>query len=300
MKMSAILLLAFASISLATADEEQTLLKEVTHAFAENDGVKIHYVSIGEGTPIVMIHGFPDFWYSWRHQMMPLSKAGFKVIALDLRGYNKSDKPRGVDQYAMPLLVGDVAAVVKHAGAKKAVICGHDWGGAVAWAFAMMKPELTERLMILNSPHPHGITRELARNSKQARNSAYARKFQEPDAHKALTAEGLAGLFKDEGARRHYLDAFKRSDFEAMLNYYKKNYPRPPYKKPTGAPPKVSCPVLMIHGLDDPYLLAPALNDSWDWLEKDLTLVTVPKVGHFVHHDAPEFVTKTMLMWLQR
>lgn len=284
----------------ALAEPEKSIFDQVTHGHAENQGVKIHYVTMGKGTPIVFIHGFPDFWYSWREQMGPLAKAGFQVIAMDLRGYNKSDKPKGVDNYAMPLLVGDVEAVVKKVGAEKAVICGHDWGGAVAWAFAMMKPDLTERLMILNSPHPRGITRELATNPEQQANSSYARNFQQEGAHKLLNTEMLARWVKDPEARKHYVEAFERSDIEAMLNYYKKIYPRPPYQKPEGPIVKVSCPVLMIHGLDDKALLAPALNDTWEWLEKDLTLVTVPGAGHFVQQDKPEAVTRAMLMWLKR
>lgn len=283
-----------------SADQEKSILEQVTHGTADNQGVKIHFVTMGKGTPIVFIHGFPDYWYSWRKQMGPLAQAGFQVIAMDLRGYNKSDKPKGVDNYAMPRLVGDVEAVVKKAGAEKAIICGHDWGGAVAWAFAMMKPGLTKGLMILNSPHPRGITRELATNPEQQKNSAYARHFQQENAHKSLSPEMLAQWVKDPKARAHYLEAFKRSDFEAMLNYYKKIYPRPPYQEPEGPVIKVTCPVLMIHGLDDKALLAPALNDTWEWLEKDLTLVTVPGAGHFVQQDKPEVVTKAMLMWLGR
>lgn len=272
----------------------------VTHGFAENNGVKIHYVTLGKGPLIVMIHGFPDFWYTWREQMEPLSQAGYQVVAIDQRGYNKSDQPEGVDQYAMKILVEDVAAVVKAVGSEKAIICGHDWGGMVAWNFAMMKPALTEKLMILNLPHPRGLARELASNPEQQKNSAYARQFQTKGAHRFLSAEGLAGWVGDPTARARYVEAFKRSSFEAMLNYYKKNYPREPYQKPKDPVVKVRCPVLMIHGLKDKYLLAPALNDSWTWLESDLTLVTIPKAGHFVQQDAADLVTRTMKMWLGR
>jgi pimeloyl-ACP methyl ester carboxylesterase len=278
----------------------ENIFDRVTHGFAENDGVKIHYVTIGKGTPIVMIHGFPDFWYTWREQMEPLSQAGYQVVAIDQRGYNKSDQPKGVDQYAMKILVEDVAAVIKAIGAEQAIICGHDWGGAVAWSFAMMNPDLTEKLMILNLPHPRGLARELATNPEQKKNSAYARGFQKNGAHLFLTAKGLASWVKDPKARARYVEAFKRSNFEAMLNYYKKNYPRAPYEEPAGPVVKVKCPVLMIHGLDDKALLAPALNDSWTWLESDLTLMTIPNAGHFVQQDAADLVTRTMRMWLGR
>ena len=155
----------------------------VEHGYADSDGVKIHYASLGEGPLVVMIHGFPDFWYTWREQVDALS-SDFKVVAIDTRGYNKSDKPEGVASHAMPLLVGDVAAVIRHLGRDKAIIVGHDWGGIVAWQFALNVPEMTSRLVILNLPHPNGLTRELRTNPQQYENSAYARAFQEktPDA----------------------------------------------------------------------------------------------------------------------
>jgi pimeloyl-ACP methyl ester carboxylesterase len=269
-----------------------------THGFATSGDVKIHYVSKGEGPLVVMIHGFPDYWYTWRNQIPELAK-NHQVVAIDQRGYNKSDQPEGVENYAMPKLVGDVAAVIKHLGKEKAIIVGHDWGGAVAWSFAMMKPEMTDKLIVLNLPHLHGLQRELANNPDQDKASAYARNFQQPGAHKALSAERLSFWVKDKDARSKYVAAFKNSSFEAMLNYYKANYPRAPYEQPSGDPVKVQCPVLLIHGLDDTALLPGALNDTWKWLEKDLTLVTIPGADHFVQHAAPEKVTKTIVGWLQ-
>jgi pimeloyl-ACP methyl ester carboxylesterase len=262
--------------------------------FADSNGVKIHYVTAGKGPLVVLLHGFPDFWYTWREQMPALSKH-FQVVAIDLRGFNKSDQPAGVENYAMDKLVGDVAAVLKHFKQEKAVIVGHDWGGAIAWSFAMAHPEMTERLILLNLPHPRGMLRELAHNSEQVKNSEYARNFQHPDAAKMVTPEMLVFWVKDAD-RKKYLEALKRSSMEGMLNYYKANYPRPPYAD--RQLPLVKCPVLMIHGLKDIYLLPGALNDTWKWVEKDLTLVTVPTGGHFVQRDEPEFVTRTMLRWL--
>ena len=278
---------------------------EVEDHFANNDGVKIHYVTTGaaNGTRplVVMIHGFPDFWYSWRDQMEILAPH-FRIAAIDQRGYNKSDQPTGVAAYAMPNLVADVAAVIAAEGAESAIVVGHDWGGAVAWNVAMSRPDLVSHLIILNLPHPQGLAREIATNKTQQANSEYAFRFQQPDAHKSLTAEGLAGWVKDEEARKVYVEAFSRSSFEGMLNFYKANYPRPPAEgqAPAAAPtmPKIAMPVLMFHGLDDQALLPAALNDTWEWLDKDLTLVTVPGAGHFVQQDASELVSKTMRSWL--
>jgi pimeloyl-ACP methyl ester carboxylesterase len=281
----------------------------VERGHADSNGVKIHYASLGEGPLVVVIHGFPDFWYTWRDQMEALA-TDFKVVALDLRGYNRSDKPEGVDQYAMPLLVGDVAAVIRHHGRESAVVVGHDWGGAIAWYFALNLPEMTERLVILNLPHPNGLSRELRSNPSQHESSAYARAFQEKEADAPdvffggpMTPQTLSGWVTDPEARPRYVEAFERSDFTAMLNYYKANYPRTePGSEPPTSPalPRAKMPVLMFHGLDDQALLPGALNDTWEWLEKDLTLVTIPGAGHFVQQDAGDLVTKTMKWWLVR
>jgi pimeloyl-ACP methyl ester carboxylesterase len=266
--------------------------------FVDSNGVKIHYVEQGKGPLVVLIHGFPDFWYSW-HEQMPALAEHFHVVAIDQRGYNQSDKPDKVEDYAVPKLVGDIEAVLKHFHQDKAVIVGHDWGGVVAWTFAMMHPDKVDRLIILNLPHPKGLARELANNPEQQKNSQYARDFQQPDAAQKVKPEMLvmALKIKDPEVRKKYLEAFKNSSMEGMLNYYKANYPRPPYKDEREFPP-VKCRVLMIHGLGDKALLPGALNDNWKWVEKDFTLVTVPDAGHWVHHDAAPFVTKTMVRWL--
>ena len=294
-RLAVVVLLGFFVAGVARAADAK-----VSHHYADNDGVKIHYAKAGETGPlVVMIHGFPDFWYSWNEQIKALQSM-HRVVAMDLRGYNRSDKPKGLDQYAMPRLVSDVAAVIRDAGEKKAVIVGHDWGGMVAWQFAMAKPEMTDRLVVLNLPHPKGLSRELANNPDQQRNSQYARNFQKPGAHEKLSAERLTRWVKGEAKRAKYIAAMMRSDFEAMLNYYKRNYPRPPYREDTSEPVRLKMPVLLIHGLDDRALLHGALNRTWEWLDGDLTLVTVPGAGHFVHHDKPEFINRTLKMWLLR
>jgi epoxide hydrolase 4 len=281
----------------AIAARGATIDAKVKDGFADSSGVKIHYASAGSGPLMVMIHGFPDFWYSWRDQMAALSDS-YQCVAIDQRGYNLSDKPKGVENYAMKLLVGDVAAVVKSLGRDEAIIVGHDWGGMVAWNFALTHPEMTDKLIILNLPHPRGLSRELAHNPEQQKNSQYARNFQQPDAASKVTAEGLARRIADPEVRAKYLEAFQRSDIEAMLNYYKANYPREPYQEDTSPVVKVQAPVLMFHGLKDNALLAGALNNTWEWMAKDLTLVTIPDAGHFVQNDAPDLVSKTMRAWL--
>lgn len=266
--------------------------------YVDSDGVKLHYVTAGKGPLLVLLHGFPDYWYTWRAQMPELAKH-FQVVALDMRGYNLSDKPEGVDNYKIDKLVADVAATVKHFGQEKAVIVGHDWGGMVAWSFAMAHPEMTDRLIILNLPHPKGLMRELANNPEQQKNSQYARDFQKPDAASKIPLVGMLAFWvKDPEAKKKYVAAFNRSSLEGMLNYYKANYPREPYTDAAQDLPPVKCSVLMIHGLKDKALLPGALNDTWKWVEKDFTLVTIPDAEHFVQQDAAEQVTKNMVRWL--
>jgi len=236
---------------------------------------------------------------------MPALARDFHVVAIDQRGYNLSGQPEGVESYSIGKLVGDLLAVVKHFGPGKAVIVGHDWGGLVAWTFAMTHPELTDRLIVLNLPHPRGLIRELASNPHQQRNSQYAREFQKPDAASKVTVDALSSWVKDQEARKVYRDALGRSSMEGMLNYYKANYPRDAGEAArralaAAASPPITCPVLLIHGLGDEALLPGALNDTWNWIDSDLTLVTIPHAGHFVQQDAAALVTRTMVSWLKR
>ena len=290
-----IFIVSCSGVIAADLTPEATSLGE--HGYAKSGDTRIHYVTAGKGPLLIMIHGFPDYWYTWRNQMPELAKT-FQVVAYDQRGYNLSDQPAGVENYAMPKLVNDVKALIEHFGHEDAVVMGHDWGGAVAWSFAMTYPNMVDRLVILNLPHMNGLRRELANNAEQQKASAYARHFQTPDAASQLTAKGLAFWVKDPEARKKYVKAFERSSFEGMLNFYKANYPRPPYTAQADAMPKVKCPVLMIHGLGDTALLPAALNDTWLWLDNDLTLVTIPKVDHFVQHGAAKKVTHRVKTWL--
>jgi pimeloyl-ACP methyl ester carboxylesterase len=274
--------------------------------FADSGGVRIHYVTRGTGPLVILLHGIPGFWYDWRHQM-PALASHFQVVAIDQRGFNLSDQPAGVTNYAFDKLIDDVDAVSRHFGRQQATLVGHDSGGWISWRYAMAHPDRTHRLVVLNLPHPGCIERELANNPRQHNAADYARQFQQtPEGSRAfvasdgstidLTPELYASAFKDD--QPEYLEAFRRTSIDAMINFYKANYPRPPYQEQTY--PSVRCPVLMIHGLDDPWLMPEALNDTWRHLHEELTLVTVPKAGHWVHLDAANLVTTRMLSWLTR
>jgi pimeloyl-ACP methyl ester carboxylesterase len=280
--------------------------QDAKHGYVHNGDVRIHYATLGEGPLVVMIHGFPDFWYSWREQMAGLQE-DFKLVAIDQRGYNLSGQPEGEENYAMPLLVADVAAVVRHFGEDKAVIVGHDWGGVVAWNLAFAMPEVVDKLIILNLPHPNGMARVRATNVEARANTNYAQVFREgspedPDVFFGgpMTSQSLSGWVSDPAARERYVAAFDQSDFAAMLAFYKQNYPAPPEPGTPASPPapNLDLQVLIFHGLEDTALHSDGLNNTWDWIDQDVTIVSAPGAGHFVQQDAADLVTSTMKWWL--
>jgi pimeloyl-ACP methyl ester carboxylesterase len=164
----------------------------------------------------------------------------------------------------------------------------------------MQHPDRISRLIICDLPHPRGLTRELANNPDQQRNSQYARTFQAMAPEKVKPESFALFLkFKVPDERKRYLAAFKASSGEGMINYYKANYPREPYTEATQEFPKVTCPVLMFHGLKDTALLPGALAGTWDWIDNELTLVTFPEAGHWVHWDHADQVTRKMVDWLR-
>ena len=291
-----------AALTLATAAQAAPQDK-----YAANNGVKIHYVADGKGPLVVMIHGFPDYWATWKPLMAELNKAGYRTVALDTRGYNLSDKPEGVAAYAMPNLIGDVAAVIAAEGQKNAIVVGHDWGAAIAWQTAFNRPDLVNKLIIMAVPHPAGMGRELATNKAQQEGSNYARNFQKEGSEKMLSAEGLAGFhnyLKDPADKAAYVAAFKQSSFAAMMNYYRANYPRGTgadlQTSSNMAPPnqRVKVPTLVIHGMKDTALNAAGHSGTWDYIDADTTLLMIPGAGHWVQHDAQDLVDRTVRDWL--
>ena len=279
----------------------QSIDDVVEHKYAINSGTSIHYAKAGNGPLMVFIHGFPDFWYGWREQMKSLSDL-YTVVALDTRGYNLSDKPSGYENYSMDLLVEDVEAVIKNEKQEKAIIVGHDWGGGIAWSFAGLRPEMTHRLIIFNLPHIKRLQTELAKLESQHAASSYARNFQSPNSHERLTAEGLAMALSrgDSEIQSRYLEAFKKSSLDAMMNYYRANFPREPYTEGQFLNlPKIKAPVLQFHGLKDTALLPASLNNTWEEIESDWTLMTLPAANHWSHLDEADKVNKMIRAWLK-
>ena len=152
MRLSLKNLIGLSFLYLSQISVSQSIEEIVEHKYAINDGTSIHYAKAGTGPLMVFIHGFPDYWYGWREQLMDLSDK-YTVVAMDTRGYNLSDKPSGYENYSMDFLVGDVEAVIKNENREKAIIVGHDWGGGIAWSFAGLRPEMTHRRTIFNLPY---------------------------------------------------------------------------------------------------------------------------------------------------
>ncbi|HWK27841.1 MAG TPA: alpha/beta fold hydrolase [Solirubrobacter sp.] len=247
-------------------------------AYAELDDVRLHYVEAGEGPLVVLLHGFPEFWYGWRHQIEPLAARGFRVVAPDLRGYNLSSKPRGRDAYRIDRLAGDVRQLIEERGAPRACVAGHDWGGLVAWATAMDHPDAVERLAILNAPHPR-VFAAAVRRPRQAAHSWYILAFQLPWLPERLAPHVLP-------QRRHprYREAWAQPGaLTAMLNYYRALSPRTRIAA-------VTAPTRVIWGERDRYLL-PSLAEPSRADVPHLERVIRLDTSHWVQHEAPEAVT---------
>ncbi|XXX82600.1 alpha/beta fold hydrolase [Sorangium sp. So ce134] len=284
---------------------------KLSHRFTERSGVRLHYVEAGEGPLVVLLHGFPELWYSWRHQISALVEAGYRVIAPDMRGYNLSDKPRGVAAYAIGELTADVAALIEASGAERAAaVVGHDWGGGVAWAFAMRYPALLERLVVLNCPHPQRLLAGF-RTARQLRKSWYMFFFQLPKLPELFArSKGYAafraslkhdprrpGAMSDEDLAR-YVEAWSQPGaLTATINYYRAAF-RPSGLPRLGRPPRIDTPVLVIWGEHDRYLGAELAAPDPE-LVPNARVARIPDASHFVLYDRPERVNQLLLEFLR-
>lgn len=281
-----------------------------THHFADLRGLRLHYVTAGEGPLVVLLHGFPDFWYSWRHQIPYLASAGFKVVAPDMRGYNLSDSPAGVDAYGLDLLVEDVKLLVEHLGADRAHVVGHDWGAIVAWYFAMGHGDALERLAILNVPHPARFV-EMARSPRQALRSWYVAFFQAPLAPEALLSAmdfwTLRQVLRNEPTRP---DAFDDTDIEAYveaarnsggmrgpINYYRALARRNPLEALRESR-VIEHETLVLWGERDGALES-RFADPPAKLVPNRHVVRFEQAGHWVHLEEPDRVNDALARFLQ-
>jgi pimeloyl-ACP methyl ester carboxylesterase len=273
------------------------------------NGLRLHFVEAGTGPLVILLHGFPEFWYSWRRQVPALASAGFRVLAPDLRGYNESAKPEGVRAYRMDLLVKDVVGLIEWAGTSRAILIGHDWGGIIAWHVAMRHPEAIAKLVILNAPHPAAFLREL-RTLDQWLRSAYVVLFQIPwVSERILRAEDFRFLERLFRRRPSNPDAFTAEDIQhyknalgrpgaltAALNYYRAALRFPSRSVQTRCP--IQAPTLVIWGERDPYLSA-RLCTGLETLVADLRVELLPEASHWVQNDAAERVNGLLSAFLK-
>jgi pimeloyl-ACP methyl ester carboxylesterase len=311
--MRKLIVLAFAVVSMSSAaDQKDPKWKD---QYAEINGVRLHYIATGKGPLIIFLHGFPEFWYEWKNQLAEFGKDHL-AVAPDMRGYNLSGKPTGVEPYEMKYLVEDVRALADHLGHKRFVLVGHDWGGAVAWAFAIAHPDRLEKLIIVNAPHPAVFGRLLRDDPAQQKASQYMLMFRGDQAEAALSANnygtlvnivlgaGLkSGVFTEKD-RDAYIQAWSQPGaLTGGLNYYRAARIGPPASG-TGDAPKsdtppaaaqfmVKVPTLVIWGEKDTALLTSNL-EGLDQFVPQLTIKRIPEGSHWVIHERPAEVNGYM------
>ena len=284
-----------------------TLRPTVAHHYADLGDVRLHYVEAGRGPLVVLLHGFPEFWYSWRFQIPILAEAGFRVVAPDMRGYNLSDKPPGVGDYRAEVLGRDVERLIRACGAESATLVGHDWGGVAAWLAAMHYPERVERLAILNCPHPDHFLRDLW-TPRQLRKSWYMFALQVPG---KLVQESIfawiksnfrrdpvrPGTFTEEDIQR-YAEAMARPGaLTATTNSYRALSRRTPAQA-RKLLRRVEAPVLVIWGEKDRYLGVELAEPERSWVP-DVRVERLLDASHWVQQDSPHKVNALLLEFLR-
>ncbi|QFU83800.1 alpha/beta fold hydrolase [Natronorubrum aibiense] len=286
--------------SCSTVDAEST----VRHV----NGVELHVVEAGDddGPLVVLLHGFPEYWYGWHRQLEPLVDAGYRVIVPDQRGYNLSEKPTGVGAYRVRECSRDVAALISGAGRERAHVVGHDWGGMVAWDLALREPSTVDRLGIVNAPQPSVFRQHLRSNPEQLRRSWYVFWFQLPWLpelavrvsdfrllERALRATAAPGTFSETDLERYGSAWRVDGALTGMLNWYRAaaRYP------PTYPRAQVDVPTMIVWGESDTALTTPLAVDS-DQRCPTSRLELLPETSHWVQHERPERLSELLLEWL--
>ncbi|MEX2291429.1 MAG: alpha/beta hydrolase [Mycobacteriales bacterium] len=283
-----------------------------THREVTANGARFHVAECGppDGPLVLLLHGFPEFWWSWRHQLAAFGDAGFRAVAPDLRGYGASDKPpRGYDAYT---LSSDVAGMVRALGARDAFVVGHDWGGVLAWTVATLHPSVVRRLAVLDMPHPLRLRRALHTDTAQLRASAHLGYFQLPKLPEAkilrddgafvgalLRRWGGAG-FPDPETERRCREAMQiPGAAHCSLEWYRwavRSLTRPSGLRFLGLLNRgVGVPTLQLHGELDSCLLPTTAHGSGAWVDAPYELQVLAGLGHFPHQEDPELVTAALL-----
>jgi len=283
------------------------------HGYVHVNNIRMHYVTAGKGPLMVMLHGFPEFWYSWRHQI-PLMAEKFRVVAPDMRGYNQTEKPVGVGNYRLSALMGDVRGLIESLGESSAVLVAHDWGGGVAWPFAAYHPHMVDRLVILNCPPPAVLMRHLTNNPAQRRRSYYMFLFQLPLLPEAVIRardyyfiervfRGWSidkSAFSDRDIAMFKEAAAKPGALTGGINYYRaafRQFLRNPRQK-EGEQAKVRCPTLVIWGEEDKALGKELTYDFHHAVDGPLEIAYIPDCSHWMQQEQPQKVNEYMLGFL--
>jgi pimeloyl-ACP methyl ester carboxylesterase len=289
---------------------DETLRRvELAHRYADLGDVQLHYVEAGEGSLVLLLHGFPQFWYQWRHQIPALVEAGFRVVAPDMRGYNLSDKPHGVRAYRVELLARDVERLILACGEQTAVVVGHDWGAIAAWIAAMRHPERVEKLAILNVPHPARSLDGLL-SPMQLLRSSYMFFFQIPRLPEEVIRAGDFGLlrsvFRSDPVQpealtaediERYIEAIAQPGvLTASLNYYRALLRNP--REMRALLQRVEAPVLVIWGEKDRFLSRRLAEPPRLWVPNLVRVKRLPDASHWVAEDRPLEVNTLLLDFL--
>jgi len=279
--------------------------------YAEVNSIRLHYVSVGQGKLIMFVHGFPEFWYEWDNQLVEFGR-DYQAVAPDMRGYNLSSKPAEIEKYHVKEIIEDLRSLADHLGHEKFIMVAHDWGGAIAWSAAMRHPELLEKLIIINSPHPAVFARELLKNPDQQKASQYMLMLRSAEAERVLSENNFARLMDvlvqfgskwemSEEKRLKYIAAWSQPGaLTGSLNYYRVSPLYPPTSKNDEEQigsilslPKemfeIKVPTLVIWGEQDRALLTGNLNGLEEYIE-DLVVKKIPDGTHWVIHEQPELV----------
>jgi len=287
-----------------------TVLAKWDHHFVETNRIRLHCVTQGEGELVLLLHGFPEFWYSWRHQIPALARH-FKVVVPDLRGYNESDKP--ATGYDLETLTADIRGLIENLGYTRAHVVGHDWGGAIAWNLAQKFPQHLNRLAILSAAPAPKLVKELISNVDQIRRSWYVFAFQIPGIPEWIIQQNLSefiknilreqavrkGAFSKEDAQIYQSALAKPGVLSAALNYYRQlllpwNWWR------EWTPQPITAPTLVLWGAEDS-LFSPSLTSGLDRLiSAPFRLTFIPHCGHWIQQEAPQTVNRELLAFLRQ
>jgi len=300
----------FIWLALMTAALSSASLDPWQHLFVQTNDIRLHCVTQGEGELVVLLHGFPEFWYSWRHQIPALARH-FKVVVPDLRGYNDSDKPK--TGYDIDTLAADIRGLVQGLGYSKAHIVGHDWGGAIAWHFAQQFPQMLHRLAILNAPHPQAFMQALMSNLDQLQRSWYVFAFQVPGLPERLIRMNIKSfvktVFQEQSIRKGAFTCRDTAIYQAALekpgvlsaaiNYYRQMLgPQTWLRQWRGAVP-VLAPTLVLWGEDD-HFLSQQLTEGLDALvAAPFRLKLIPPCGHWIQQEVPQTVNRELIAFLR-